>query len=62
MARCSASRSACRLIKTALVGIGLSTRFDDVRRTGLRPLALGAVLWVTAGISSLLLHLLTGQF
>jgi len=33
-----------------------------MRRTGLRPLALGAVLWVTAGISSLLLHLLTGQF
>lgn len=49
------------LITTALVGIGLSTRFRDMRRTGLRPLALGAVLWVTVGISSLLLQLLSGQ-
>jgi uncharacterized membrane protein YadS len=49
------------LITTALVGIGLSTRFRDMLCTSLRPLALGAVLWSTVGISSLLLQLLTGQ-
>jgi hypothetical protein len=32
-----------------------------MRRTSVRPLALGAVLWATVGISSLLLQLLTGQ-
>lgn len=36
-------------------------RAADMRRTGMRPLALGAVLWATAGISCLLLRLLTGQ-
>ena len=55
------SEAAVFLITTALAGIGLSTRFRDMRRTGLRPLALGAVLWVTVGISSLLLQLLSGQ-
>jgi uncharacterized integral membrane protein (TIGR00698 family) len=55
------SQAAVFLITTALVGIGLSTRFHDMRRTGLRPLALGAVLWATVGISSLLLQLLSGQ-
>ena len=38
------SQAAVFLITTALAGIGLSTRFRDMRRTGLRPLALGAVL------------------
>jgi uncharacterized integral membrane protein (TIGR00698 family) len=55
------SEAAMFLITTALAGIGLSTRFRDMRRAGLRPLALGAVLWATVGISSLLLQLLTGQ-
>jgi hypothetical protein len=32
-----------------------------MRRTGLRPLAHGAGLWVTVGMSSLLLQLLSGQ-
>jgi uncharacterized integral membrane protein (TIGR00698 family) len=55
------SQAAVFLITTALAGIGLSTRFGDMRRTGLRPLALGAVLWATVGISSLLLQLLSGH-
>jgi uncharacterized integral membrane protein (TIGR00698 family) len=55
------SQAAVFLITTALAGIGLSTRFHDMRRTGLRPLALGALLWATVGISSLLLQLLSGQ-
>lgn len=55
------SEAAVFLITTALAGIGLSTRFHDMRRTGLRPLALGAMLWATVGISSLLLQLLSGQ-
>jgi uncharacterized membrane protein YadS len=55
------SQAAVFLITTALVGIGLATRVGDMRRTGLRPLALGAVLWATVGISSLLLQLLSGQ-
>jgi uncharacterized integral membrane protein (TIGR00698 family) len=55
------SQAAIFLITTALAGIGLSTPFHHVRRTGLRPLALGAVLWATVGISSLLLQLLSGQ-
>ena len=41
------SQAAVFLITTALGGIGLSTRFRDMRRTGLRPLALGAVLRAT---------------
>ena len=55
------SQAAVFLITTALVGIGLSTRVGDMHRNGLRPLALGAVLWATVGISSLLLQLLSGQ-
>ena len=55
------SQAAVFLITTALAGIGQSTRFRDMRRTGLRPLALGAVLWATVGVSSLLLQLLSGQ-
>ena len=55
------SQAAVFLITTALVSIGLSTRVGDMHRNGLRPLALGAVLWATVGISSLLLQLLSGQ-
>jgi uncharacterized membrane protein YadS len=53
--------AAVFLITTALVGIGLSARFRDMRRACLRPLALGAVLWATVGMSSLLLQLLNRQ-
>ena len=49
------------LITMALSGIGLSTRPLQLRDAGLRPLALGAILWATVGISSLLFQAATGM-
>jgi uncharacterized integral membrane protein (TIGR00698 family) len=49
------------LITVALSAIGLSTRPRALRSAGLRPLALGAILWATVGISSLLLQAATGM-
>jgi uncharacterized integral membrane protein (TIGR00698 family) len=49
------------LITTALAGIGLALRPADMRRAGLRPLALGACLWVLVAVSSLGLQGLTGS-
>lgn len=48
-------------IAIALAGIGLSTRLRDIRRAGLRPLALGASLWVVVTLTSLGLQLATGK-
>jgi uncharacterized integral membrane protein (TIGR00698 family) len=48
------------MITAALAAIGLSTDVHRIRRAGLRPLALGAVLWVTVGVTSLGLQALTG--
>ena len=48
------------LITTALAGIGLGLRPADMRRAGLRPLALGACLWVLVAVSSLGLQAVTG--
>lgn len=48
------------MITAALAAIGLSTNIGHIRRTGLRPLALGAVLWATVGLTSLGLQALTG--
>jgi uncharacterized membrane protein YadS len=50
------------MITAALAAIGLSTDVHHIRRAGLRPLALGAVLWVTVGLSSLGLQALTGTW
>jgi len=50
------SRIATFLITVALVGVGLSARFGEMRRSGLRPLALGGALWLTVGGSSLALQ------
>jgi uncharacterized integral membrane protein (TIGR00698 family) len=47
------------MITAALAAIGLSTDVHHIRRAGLRPLALGAVLWVTVGLTSLGLQALT---
>ena len=47
---------ATLLITVALAAIGLSTRFVELRRTGLRPLLLGAVLWAVVGVTGLLLQ------
>jgi len=54
------SRTATLLITVALAGVGLSIDVGGLRRTGPRPLALGAALWVTVGATSLLLQSLTG--
>jgi uncharacterized membrane protein YadS len=48
------------MITAALAAIGLSTDVHHIRRAGFRPLALGAVLWVTVGLTSLGLQALTG--
>ncbi|HET9092274.1 MAG TPA: putative sulfate exporter family transporter [Acidimicrobiales bacterium] len=54
------SDSATWMITAALAAIGLSTRPGEIRRAGLRPLALGAVLWATVGSVSLALQFATG--
>jgi len=48
------------MITAALAAIGLSTRVHDIRLAGLRPLALGAILWGAVGLTSLGLQLATG--
>ena len=54
------SATAEGMITVALGAIGLSTRPRDIRHAGVRPLALGAILWVLVAASSLLLQVLTG--
>lgn len=49
------------MIVMALAGIGLSADFGQMRRTGVRPLVLGAILWATVGLSSIALQYLTGS-
>jgi uncharacterized membrane protein YadS len=49
------------MITAALAAIGLSTDVHRIRRAGLRPLALGAVLWLTVGLTSLGLQAATGS-
>jgi uncharacterized integral membrane protein (TIGR00698 family) len=49
------------LITTALAGIGLSLRLGDLRRAGVRPLALGTCLWFLVAASSLGAQALTGS-
>lgn len=48
------------MITAALAAIGLSTDFGHIRRAGLRPIALGGILWVTVGLASLGLQAITG--
>jgi uncharacterized integral membrane protein (TIGR00698 family) len=40
-------------IVVALAGVGLSSNLERIRSAGLRPLTLGAILWVTIAVSSL---------
>lgn len=47
------------MITVALAAIGCSVRLDEIRRAGLRPLALGAALWALVAASSLGLQLAT---
>lgn len=50
------SHAATLLITVALAAIGLSTHFADLRRTGFRPLLLGAILWAVVGVTGLILQ------
>jgi uncharacterized integral membrane protein (TIGR00698 family) len=54
------SAVAVFLITIALAAIGLSTDVGGVRRTGPRPLVLGAALWVLVSVSSLALAAASG--
>ena len=56
----SLSSLATWMITAALAAIGLSTDVGHIRRAGLRPLVLGAILWLTVGLASLGLQALTG--
>ncbi len=49
------------LIIMALASIGLSSNFKAIRQTGHKPLLLGAILWASVGISSLILQLVFHQ-
>jgi uncharacterized integral membrane protein (TIGR00698 family) len=49
------------MITAALAAIGLSTDVAQIRRAGFRPLALGAVLWLTVGLVSLGLQAFGGM-
>lgn len=50
------------LITMALSAIGLSTDPAALRRAGPRPMLLGAILWVTVGLTSLGLQWATGRW
>lgn len=50
------------MITAALAAIGLSTDIGHIRRAGFRPLALGGILWLTVGLTSLGLQALTGTW
>ncbi len=56
----SLSDLATWMITAALAAIGLSTRFSHIRRAGPRPILLGAILWATVGVTSLVLQAATG--
>ncbi len=57
----SLAQLATFMITVALAGVGLSTNLRDLARAGLRPLALGAILWVLVTLSSLGLGVLTSR-
>jgi uncharacterized integral membrane protein (TIGR00698 family) len=57
----SLSDGAQVMITIALAAIGLSTNVRDIRRAGLKPLAMGAMLWVLVAVSSLGLQFITGK-
>ena len=60
-ARRAIADAALALITTALAGVGLAADLGSMRRTGLRPLVLGAILWASVATVSLLLQRATGQ-
>ena len=55
------SDTAVGLITVALAGVGLASDLGSMRRTGMRPLLLGALLWIAVASTSLLLQAATSQ-
>lgn len=58
----AAATTSTFLISIALAGIGLSTDVAALRRTGHRPLLLGAILWATVTVASLGLQAVTTRW
>lgn len=54
------SYAAQFMITVALGAIGLSSRLDKIRSAGIKPLALGAILWILVATTSLGLQSITG--
>lgn len=54
------SLAAQFMITMALGAIGLSSRLDKIRVAGIKPLALGAILWILVATTSLALQAATG--
>jgi uncharacterized integral membrane protein (TIGR00698 family) len=59
-ARAALSHAGLALTTVALAAVGLSTGVGEMRRAGVRPLALGALVWVTVTSTSLGLAALIG--
>lgn len=57
----SLSGLAAVMITLALGAIGLSTDVKDLKQTGFKPLALGAILWFLVAGTSLGLQAVTGS-
>ncbi len=55
------ARAAQAMITIALAAIGRSTHAGDIRRAGITPLALGGILWVLVGTTSLGLQAAMGS-
>jgi uncharacterized integral membrane protein (TIGR00698 family) len=54
------SHAGLVLTTVALAAVGLSTNMGELRQAGTRPLALGALVWITVAVTSLALQALTG--
>ena len=50
------------MIVFALTAIGLSTDLGKIRQTGWRPVALGALVWVSVAVTSLLVQFFTARW
>ncbi|HEX7298527.1 MAG TPA: putative sulfate exporter family transporter [Solirubrobacteraceae bacterium] len=55
----SAAEVSAGLIATALAAVGMMIRPAALRRTGIKPLLLGAVVWLAVAVSSLALERIT---
>jgi uncharacterized integral membrane protein (TIGR00698 family) len=59
-ARAAFSHLGLALTTLALAAVGLSSNLRELRQTGTRPLALGALIWIAVATASLALQTLTG--